>query len=322
MISKDLLLSKYKNNLNNFNNPNIDFIIDLIYLEYSSFLSIDEVDTYFKNKTTDIKPYIDVLRPVINELFELNKLELSNSSENILDDVNDYLRPNQKMAILNTINQGFKSGIHCQIMGAGKSIIFLNTIQTHHNIFENNKIYVIMTEKIDILKKLFFCYNNDINSYELNKELFKVWKNNNIINMDNFIITENLLPYSKKFKLIQLHETKPTIYIVNNAFLKSNNNYKKLIRENINLILVDECHSISGINNYKMLQYLKYFNGILVPIIGFSATPLREVKNADKQLVDIYSYDGSLNIISNYTLIDGIKDGIILPFKHYIIENK
>lgn len=323
MISKDLLVSKYKNNLNNFNNPNIDFIIDLIYLEYSSFLSIDDVDSHFDNKTIDIKPYNDVLRPVINELFELNKLESLNLSddENILDDVNDYLRPNQKMAILNTINQGFKSGIHCQIMGSGKSIIFLNTIQTHHNIFENNKIYVIMTEKIDILKKLFFCYNNDIDTYELNKELFKVWKTNNIINMDNFIIVENLLPKSKNFKPIQLHETKPTIYIVNNAFFR-NNNYKKINRENINLILVDECHSISGRNNYKMLQYLKYFNGILVPIIGFSATPLREVKNADKQLVDIYSYDDSLNIISNYTLIDGIKDGIILPFKHYIIENK
>jgi len=40
-------------------------------------------------------------------------------------------------------------------------------------------------------------------------------------------------------------------------------------------------------------------------------------------LKDIYSINinSGLNIISNYTLIDGIKDEIILPFKHYIIEN-
>ena len=74
-----------------------------------------------------------------------------------------------------------------------------------------------------------------------------------------------------------------------------------------------------------MLKYLKYgneYDNYIVPIIGFSATPLREVKDCDKKLKDIYSIDNQyLNVISNYTLIDGIKDEIILPFKHYIIEN-
>ena len=48
------------------------------------------------------------------------------------------------------------------------------------------------------------------------------------------------------------------------------------------MILVDECHSVSGLNYYKMLKYLKYNNNLIIPIIGFSATPLRQVKNADK----------------------------------------
>ena len=51
---------------------------------------------------------------------------------------------------------------------------------------------------------------------------------------------------------------------------------------------------------------LKYFRENNIHVIGFSATPLRPVKNACKQLLDIYGiYNinnsaNRLNIISNY----------------------
>jgi superfamily II DNA or RNA helicase len=247
------------------------------------------------------------------------------NTENIFDNQNTNLRPNQLLAINKTIEQGFKSGIHNQIMGAGKSFIILNTIAKHYEITKQNLIYIIMTERSDILSRLFLEYDIKINDYksELNKNNIKLWKDKNIINIEQFNFVENITKKSKKFKEIK-PRNKPILWIINNAFLKTRYNYKKINRDYIGLILVDECHSISGIKNYEMLKWLKY--GINNPnriksIIGFSATPLRPYKNVDKYITDIYSFnDNKLNIISNYTMIDALKDGIILPFKHVILE--
>jgi superfamily II DNA or RNA helicase len=255
---------------------------------------------------------------------------LNDYTENIFDNQNTNLRPNQILAINRTIEQGFKSGIHNQIMGAGKSFIILNTISKHYEITKKNLIYIIMTERSEILSRLFLEYDIKINDYksELNKNNIKLWKDKNIINMGQFDFVENITKKSKIFREIK-SRNKPIIWIINNAFIKTRYNYKKINRDYLGLILVDECHSISGIKNYEMLKWLKYGNNLASPnnriksIIGFSATPLRPYKNVDKYITDIYSLqDNKLNIISNYTMIDALKDSIILPFKHIILEQE
>ena len=247
------------------------------------------------------------------------------------------MRPNQKLAINKMIEQNFVSGVNCQIMGAGKSIIILNTIQTHYDANQGNKLYIICTERIDILKKLFLepiYQNNHIISYKLNQSNINTWKNNNVIDMNQFVVINYLTPRvskytNKNFNIDELiPNDKPILLIVNNAFLKSQNNYKKIDKSNIGLILVDECHLISGSKNYEMFKWFKYSNNIICPIIGFSATPLRETKKSANQLSDIFSNsltsstNNKLNLISNYTLIDGLTDNIVLPFKHIIVENR
>lgn len=113
---------------------------------------------------------------------------------------------------------------------------------------------------------------------------------------------------------------KPIIYICNNAYMKSQQRYMKL--NTIALILVDECHSIN-VGNFTMLEYYKTHG---INIIGFSATPIRPDKISKNNILKIYSKDDKLNLISNYTLIDALKDNIVLPFKHYVLnpiyENK
>lgn len=145
--------------------------------------------------------------------------------------------------------------------------------------------------------------------------------------MDQFIVINYLT--EKKFIIDELTpRDKPILLIVNNAFLKAQNNYKKINRLHIGLIMVDECHLISGPINYEMFKWFKYNNNHIKPVIGFSATPLRETKKSANQLSDIFSNsltsstDNKLNLISNYTLIDGLMDRIVLPFKHIIVENR
>jgi superfamily II DNA or RNA helicase len=333
-------------------------ILDIIHNDYSKFNSIVEIDKHYHNKVTDMSFYLHVIRPHLIKTLKFNNIsdepsnnisdepsnnisdEQSNNisintinsdsqsissndsnsyENNIFDDINNnYLRPNQKLAINNMISQGFKSGIHCQIMGAGKSLIMLNTIYNHFNNNNQNKIYIWCTDRIDILDKMFFVKSK---TYDTNK--FDFWKSKNVIDMDLFTIIENI--HTKHFVLPNLN--KPVIWLINNAFLKAQTNYKKINRHDIALILSDECHSISGNVNYNMLKWFKYGDNseFIVPIIGFSATPLRDTKNSANNLTSIYSDEISnnkLNIISNYTLIDALIDNIVLPFKHIIVEPK
>ena len=275
------------------------------------------------------------------------------------------LRDNQKDAINNTIAQDFKSGIHCQIMGAGKTFIMLNIIYQHWLKYQRNLVYIISTDKIEILKSWFmidildkfkadYVKSKNISkidngtfkteeylgyearklkntkyykvkdgdtTYTFNYDRFTKWTEDEIIDINDFDISENII--NKKISYFDEPLDRPVIYIVNNAFLKAGNKYKKINYDNIGLVLVDECHSVSGKQNYEMLEYIRRKG---TNIQGFSATPLRPVKNASDQLLKVYGenpYDeerNELNIISNYDMIKALKDGIILPFVHTIIS--
>jgi superfamily II DNA or RNA helicase len=114
---------------------------------------------------------------------------------------------------------------------------------------------------------------------------------------------------------------------MNNAFLRTNNKYEQLIN-NISLVLLDECHSVSGPEIYKALKHIKY--NLNTSIIGFSATPIRNNKNSILQLCDIFGpvnetrtvTNNKINIISFYDIISALQDDIILPYKFVITSIK
>lgn len=216
-----------------------------------------------------------------------------------------YLKPNQIKAIQATIEQGWISGIHHQIMGAGKSFIMLNIIYTHWQIKQSPCVYIVTTDRIEIFVSLFIRNQ---------KEKFNSWAANGIINMGEFVFVENLI--NKKF-VLPVVQSKPIIWVCNNAFLKAGLKYKQIDYSTLALVLVDEAHSVSGPMNYKMLNFIKSQG---CEIIGFSATPLRPIKHAGVQLTNIYGQGGKLNIISNYNMIDGLADGRVLPLSHTLID--
>ena len=348
----------------------------------------------------------EIKKEIINETVDETSDESDNESvdeENIKDepeitdlDLWDHdvlrkpfdFRDNQKKAINNTIEQNFQSGIHCQIMGAGKTFIMLNIIYQHYLKYNKNLIYIILTDKIEILKswfminltdkikkdyikktylktykklisdnifktKEFLNYEKTFNikifetkeylTYEAGKiknnsyynvtdnktpftfnyDRFQKWTDDEIIDMTKFEITENIINKdSSIINSLNKNLDSPTIWICNNGFLKSKNKYKKLNYNNIGLVLVDECHSVSGRFNYEMLEFIRNKG---TNIIGFSATPLRPFAIAEKQLLNVYGTSPSeepnqLNVISNYDMIQALNDGVVLPFVHTIIS--
>ena len=224
-------------------------------------------------------------------------------------------RNNQLIAIKNLIDQDFKSGIHCQVMGAGKTYIIWNQISEYYRLHVNNKSCIITSFRQEILKDLIFDENGQIDEDKKN-----FLKRNNIINLDLFNIINRV---HDKTKTINLTDNKPSILFVNTDFLKILDNVKQLNYDKINCIIVDECHSVSAPNFYNLLHKIKYNHKI--PIFGFSATPLR-VK-AEQKVLDIFSStmdekeeNKKLNIISNYDIMLGIKDDVILVPYFVLLE--
>jgi hypothetical protein len=94
-------------------------------------------------------------------------------------------------------------------------------------------------------------------------------------------------------------------------------NYDKL-----NFVIFDECHGVSAKKFYDLLYKIKFNHK--KHIIGFSATPVRD--NAEEKVKTIFSKSlnekdkHSLNIISNYDIMEAICDNIVLPPSYTIVE--
>lgn len=344
------------------------FIVGIIKNYIKKEISFEELQSYlkcsFECKNNNKKEYFNKIFPEFinllinninfldkeknidteNEIEEENETEEENNNEINDLELLDYdkkiepfkFRENQEKAIKETIQQDFKSGIHCQIMGAGKTFIMLNIIYQHWLKYKQNLVYIITTDRIEILKswfminikenkekenKEYYTIKDNNITYTFNYDRFTKWTEDKIIDMNIFESIENIINKSSLPNFENLK--KPLIWIVNNAYLKAGFKYKKLDFKNIGLILVDECHSVSGKQNYEMLEYLRNQN---INIIGFSATPLRPVKSAEDNILKVYGLaphdekNNELNIISNYDMILALRDGVVLPFIHTIIK--
>ena len=292
--------------LNKLDNSEIDFNIsdsDSSELEKSDNINEDVLDDDDDNSNDD------------------DSYDNSNDDNKMIEyDTNFVWRPNQCKAINNTIKQGFKSGIHNQYMGTGKTYIILNLISEHYEIYKTPMVYLLLCDRQEILRKMWF--DDDGQLSESNK---RFWKRNQIIDLGKFNFIEYVNTKNNDIiKKINIKRNKPVIMICNNAFMRSND-YMAIKSNRISMVLVDECHSVSAPVFYNVLYHMKY--QLKVPIIGFSATPLRP-KSA-VPLCKIYSETmdetimcPKLNIISQYGLFDSIQDGVILPLNHHFIEVK
>ncbi len=330
----------HKSDINSDSDSDPDEYINKVSKELENTIEPEES----KEESEEIKES-EELAELVEELIEdsdeeTEESELIDSDDNIQDEKlyekimeNPFLRKQQKDVVKNLRIYKFNSGIVSQIMGAGKSFSILLSINSHykHQIEEKkptNNLYLILTERTEILKSWFFKKQLDDEQnekYVYNTERFKFWKDNKIIDMDEFDLYENVIEKNSMIGKINKSSNKPIIYIVNNAYLKTGDKYKQIEKNKLKLVLVDECHCVSGKENYIMLKHFRYDLGS--SIIGFSATPLRPTKLAEKYLLDIFGQgmevvNNKLNIISEYNLMDALVDDIVLPFYQTIIYPK
>lgn len=288
----------------------IDYIVDLICLDDDIF----SIKKNKKEKENDDELSVDENQDPKDPTINIPLEEIIKFSG---------FRKNQERAIDETKKQDWTSGVHDQIMGAGKTFIILKLIWEHYKKYGGNKIYPIVCYRQEILKDLFFDLNNNIDE---NKK--KLWKKYDIIDLDCFRIIDKI---NDKNKEVVNSKTKPNILLVNTDFLraidKANENddldYYAFDYDRIAYLTLDECHGISANNLYDIIKKIKYENK--KHIIGFSATVLRD--GAEKKLCDIFSSsldknekDKKLNIISRYDFMDAIRDNIIVPPYYTIME--
>lgn len=272
--------------------------------------TIDNIQKYYENTTLPINIIKYLLKPKDEEIQEEYEEDIiSHDEHDITNDVTKFKwRENQLVAINETIKQNFSSGIHNQIMGAGKTYIMLSIINKHYDMFRKKLFYIVMCDRQEILRQM-------INVDE-KKDLYREY---DIIDLDLFDTIDCV--NNKPKSIFDTTLKKPTIVFVNNTFLRVRDN-EKLTNKNTAFVLLDECHSVSAPETYRLLRSLKYEKHI--PIIGFSATPLRE--HAEIKLKDIFSntFDDTaikkLNIISSYDYPQSLSDDITLPFKYDYVE--
>src|SRR5579872_6664024 len=140
-----------------------------------------------------------------------DSISMEDETENILfvADTNFVWRPNQCMAINNTIDQDFKSGIQHQYMGTGKTYIILKTIAEHYKSKQLPMIYLLLCDRQEILRKMWFGDEG-----KLSQEKKLEWKRNQIIDLDKFKFMEFVKTKDENIiERINARRSKPSIMI-------------------------------------------------------------------------------------------------------------
>ena len=221
------------------------------------------------------------------------------------------LRTNQQFVLDLLKKEGIQTGIHCQATGCGKSYLILMYCNHFKKLKKNGNI-IIFTERVNILKDFFDLDKKYICDNKKNE-----WKNNDLINLDQFEIIDRVTNKKKDWHdILKEKNDKTKILLINRAFLTLGQLYKDLTEQHVGIIIHDECHNTPSDLCYEMLTHFKALN---VPIVGFSATPLRTGKTSNElnkdRLLNIYGENGELNILSNFNMMFAIEKNLILPPK-------
>ena len=334
--------------INNNDKDYFELLIKLLKAYYKDTQNINESCDMIKTINKDKKGFQSFMTFVNNKLNEViininesTDEEDDDSDDETLDEIDeglgDYiikptdvikLRYNQEVGRIGNKKNNFKSGVHWQITGAGKSILIMMTINDHYKLdFEldpkknNGKLYIITCPRIEVLNKMFFELN-DSGEYVINSDNKKFWKDNEIINLDDFKIFDRV-NYTASKKL-QLSKDKPNLLIVNTDMFKILDSKNYIDYNKVTFVLFDECHGVSAQKFYDLLYKIKFTHK--KHIIGFSATPVRD--RAEDKVKKIFSTSTKeqdkhkLNIISDYDMFHAIHDGFVLPPSYTIVEIK
>jgi len=193
--------------------------------------------------------------------------------------------------------------------GTGKSWMY-EIISTYF--IEKGNI-LIMTKRTEVIKQIFNGLYKDL----------LMFKHNGIIDIDPNKI--NIRDYISKFSAIEINkEPKNTIVVTNNDQFTSNSSrkddYKKVNWDKFSLIIIDESHWCGSKEMHDFMIYIK--EKTKVNYLGFSATPIRCIKEHKDNVKDIFKDSNSddLNVLFELSYMDAILEKLICPIKWVSID--
>jgi hypothetical protein len=293
-------------------------INNLIFLKQDSYnLQNNKIIKYIEFNNVIFKWLRDIL--FFEEIYDNNNdvdiemVKEYKNSLNLTKLINDKFEPriNQQEAFDRLEKNGLETGIHCQATGCGKTFIILRYIDYCRKNIKNPKI-ILFTERVNILADLFGFDKENKMVPDINN--INNWKKIGICDLTNFEIINRVTIKEKDWDELLVKSNKPTLLVINRAFLTLGKKYNKFSKNNLHLVLHDECHNTSSLQCHEFLLKCKEIN---VPIVGFSATPLRTGKNDKPKLLEIYGKEDSLNLLTNYNMIYAISNNLILPPEFY-----
>ena len=298
--NREQIIKDQMNNLKNFNRQFISLMLDQIIVE-------------------DIPPVIqEVKEPEIEQFVDDYKIKL---------DKNELHLPNEELSFFNSQKQvkkyfddnGLTSGLICHATGTGKTYCIYLAMS-----------YNMEKERTNTSCMFIFCYYKTIlnQTFYKNKkfdyEVFRKFAMKNLINIWNYDIYDLTDDDMRKNTMKNIESIKKNksnkIFLINPHFVIAENNEKYLQLPIPDVIIHDECHSITAPNVYKFLKYFKQNNS---KIIGLTATPIRYVKKQENfdRLGEIYSINNrDINVISTYDNITAIINRDILTVEIFWYE--
>jgi len=305
---------KFTTLVHNNENININKIDELLNIIDKNNIETKNTFYEFSNDIIEWLKQTEFFNNIINAQIIISKDELVQTKNNKSNNLNNFVnwRINQIDAIYRLNKNGLETGIHCQATGTGKSYIILYYIEFMKKIKNNPKI-ILFTERVNILADL-FEFNKKGTLIRDNTNLIKL-KNKGVCDITDFNIIDRVIDKTKDWD-VKIKESKiPTLLVINRAFLTLGKNklYKNFIKNDIDLVLHDECHNTTSNQCHDFLLYMK---SLKVPIIGFSATPLRTGKFDKSKLSEIYPHpkdNKTFLLLTNYNMIFSIQQKLILP---------
>jgi len=274
----------------------IDNVIEIIQ-ERITFYELDENRQIILQCKEVIFNYF-IENHIFNELYDSFRQTTTDCNTSFIPRIN-------QIEAFELIDSKIETGIHCQATGCGKSYIILYYIQSILKKFGNKSNIILFTERIDILRDMFGLDNDIVHNNKIQQ-----WEKMGIVDLSNTKIINAVTKKDRKW-VNEFVDTQSCLLLINRSYLTTSN-YTHL--KNIHLILHDECHNTPSKNCYDFLTYMKRKE---VPIVGFSATPIRSGLNEIEKSKHIYSVGGEINLLTDFNMVYSISEKLILPPEFY-----